>query len=176
MGSLWLRKEDQTPHCGQPGCGVWPLHVPQPLFPAHFLHPLCSGHTGLLEAALVHALHIPRMVFLHLAHLCSWPDFSVVVKSLHSRFSRDHERLNGAPVPAALLPINVILPVAGLPYQPVSSIRGDRGHVCFYHVVSPWARTQLSNFHFHFPLGPGMLYAWHIMCSISSYKIAVKYT
>lgn len=144
--------------------------------PSTFLHPLCSGHTGLLEAALVRALHIPRMVFLHLAHLCSWPDFSVVVKSLHSRFSRDRERLNGAPVPAALLPINVIPPLTCLPYQPVSSIRGDRGHVCFYHVVSPWARTRLSSFHFHFPLGPGILYSWHIMCSISFYKIVVKYT
>ena len=164
MGSLWLRKKDQTPYYGQRGCGVWPLRVHQPLFPTHFLHPLCSSHTGLLEVALVHALQILRMVFLHLAHLCSWPDFPVVVKSLYSRFSRDHELLIGAPVPAALLPINVVLPLTCLPYSPVSFIRGDRGHVCFYHIVSPWARTRLSNFHFHFPLGPGiMLYTWHML-------------
>ena len=58
---------------------------------------------------------------------------------------------------------NRVLPLTCLLYSPVSFIRGDRGHVCFYHIVSPWARTWLSNFHFHFPLGPGMLYTWHML-------------
>ena len=98
---------------GQQGRVAWPLRLGQPLLTARFpppsalephWPPCCS--LGSCFARSWDGLPSSFSLLLF-----TWPGLPDEVKSPYSRFSGYHELLGGTPVPAALLPINVILPL-----------------------------------------------------------------